>query len=307
MDEVIEVKGLVKRFGPLTAVDDVSFTVYRGEVFGILGPNGAGKTTTLEILEGLQSPTSGQTLVLGVDTQRDPAAVKERIGVQLQASAYFDYLTLTEILTLFGSFYHRRISSTELLRRFRLTDKAKTTLKKLSGGQKQRFTVAASLVNDPELVILDEPTTGLDPQARRNLWQLIQEIHSEGKTIVLTTHYMEEAQALCDRVAILDMGHIVAMDTPLNLLRSLGSPYVVKLVTSQPLPPNESEGLRGSPEDVLLANGNSYQLRVKNAPEALARVMRWAASRDVTLEHLEVVAATLEDVFLELTGKELRD
>ena len=214
MKDVIEVQGLVKRYGSLTAVDNISFTVRQGEIFGILGPNGAGKTTTLEIIEGLQLPTSGSTVVLGVDTQQNPTAVKERIGIHLQSSAYFDYLTLNEILVLFGSFYRRRINSRELLEKVDLLEKAGTMVKHLSGGQKQRFTVATSLVNDPEIVILDEPTTGLDPQARLNLWQLIQQIHSEGKTIVLTTHYMEEAQALCNRVAIMDMGRIVALDTP---------------------------------------------------------------------------------------------
>ena len=235
MEEVIEVQGLVKRFGPLTAVDNVSFTVYRNDIFGILGPNGAGKTTTLEVIEGLQRPTSGRTLVLGVDTHQEPEKVKERIGVQLQASAYFDFLTLDEILTLFGSFYQRSIPSRDLLAKVGLQDKAGTTLKKLSGGQKQRFTVAASLVNDPDLVILDEPTTGLDPQARRNLWQHIQQIHSSGKTVVLTTHYIEEAQVLCNRVAIMDVGRLVALDTPTNLLRSFGSPYAVNLVRSRPV------------------------------------------------------------------------
>jgi ABC-2 type transport system ATP-binding protein len=307
MDTVIEVRGLVKRYGRLTAVDNVSFTVRRGEILGILGPNGAGKTTTLEIIEGLQRPTSGRTLVLGVDTHQDPSVVKERIGVQLQASAYFDYLTLEEILTLFGSLYSRRIASRELLAKVGLLDKAGSTMKKLSGGQRQRFTVAASLVNDPELVILDEPTTGLDPQARRNLWQLIRQIHSDGKTVVLTTHYMEEAQALCGRVAIMDRGRMVALDTTTNLLRGLDLPYLVKLVTSRPLSQTEAEGLRSSAADVVAMDGSSYQLRVKDPHQAMARMMEWAASRDVTLEHLEVIPATLEDVFLELTGRELRD
>ena len=307
MEAVIEVDGLVKRYGSLTAVDNISFKVYRGEVFGILGPNGAGKTTTLEIIEGIQSPTAGRTLVLGVDTRRDPREVKESIGVQLQASAYFDYLTLDEILTLFGSFYRRRIPARELLKNIGLLDRAGATLKKLSGGQKQRFTVAASLVNDPELVVLDEPTTGLDPQARRNLWQLIEQIHGDGKTVVLTTHYMEEAQALCGRVAIMDMGRVVALDTPTNLLRRLALPYVVKLVPSRSLEPHEAEGLKGSPDDVVVTYDHSCHLRVRNAQQALGRVLKWAESRDVALEHLEVVPATLEDVFLELTGKELRD
>ncbi len=307
MDDVIQVRGLVKRYGPLTAVDGISFTVHRGEVFGILGPNGAGKTTTLEVIEGLQSPTAGETAVLGVDTRRDPQQVKGRIGVQLQASAYFDFLTLHEILTLFGTFYPRRIPADELLEVVGLADRSGTTLKKLSGGQKQRFTVAASLVNDPEVVILDEPTTGLDPQARHNLWDLIRQIHSDGRTVVLTTHYMEEAQALCDRVAIMDAGRIVALDTPSGLLLRIERPHSVKLSTARELSPQEVEALRPSPEDELTANGASCELRVKDASQTMAHVLEWASDSGITLEHLEVVPSTLEDVFLELTGKELRD
>ena len=307
MDEVIQVRGLVKRYGPLTAVDGISFTVHRGEVFGILGPNGAGKTTTLEVIEGLQSPTAGETSVLGVDTQRDPQQVKGRIGVQLQASAYFDFLTLHEILTLFGTFYPRSIPADELLEVVGLADRSRTTLKKLSGGQKQRFTVAASLVNDPEVVILDEPTTGLDPQARHNLWDLIRQIHSNGRTVVLTTHYMEEAQVLCDRVAIMDAGRIVALDTPSGLLLRVEKPYSVKLSTTRELSPQEVDALRPTPGDELTANGVSCELRVKDASQTMAHVLEWASDTGITLEHLEVVPSTLEDVFLELTGKELRD
>ena len=221
MTEAIRVENLVKKFGSLVAVDDISFSVEQGEIFGILGPNGAGKTTTLEIIEGLQQPSDGRTSVLGMDSQRESLAVKERIGVQLQASAYFEYLTLTEILDLFGRFYSKRLSSPELLERVGLLDKAKSTISKLSGGQRQRFAIAATLINDPEVVFLDEPTAGLDPQARRNLWEFIQAIHRDGCTVVLTTHYMEEAQFLCRRVAIMDQAKIVAMDTPDNLIRSL--------------------------------------------------------------------------------------
>ena len=307
MNEVIQVRGLVKRYGSLTAVDGVSFTVQRGEVFGILGPNGAGKTTTLEIIEGLQPPTEGETRVLGVDTRRDPLRVKGRIGVQLQASAYFDYLTLHEILTLFGTFYPRRVPADELLDAVGLADRSRTTLKKLSGGQKQRFTVAASLVNDPEVVILDEPTTGLDPQARRNLWELIRQIHTNGKTVVLTTHYIEEAEALCHRVAIMDAGRIVALDTPSGLLLRIERPYSVKLSTARGLSPQEMESLRPTPDDVLTADGVSCELRVKDAPQAMAHILAWASNGGIALDRLQVVQATLEDVFLELTGKELRD
>lgn len=306
METVIEVNNLVKRYGSITAIDDISFSVSRGEIFGILGPNGAGKTTTMEIIEGLQKPTSGSTLVLGIDTQREQNKIKERIGVQLQASAFFDLLTLKEILTLFGSFYKKSVPYEDLLTKVGLGDRSGSTLKKLSGGQKQRFTFAASLVNDPALVILDEPTTGLDPQARRNVWQLIREIHADGKTVVMTTHYMEEAEVLCDRVAIMDAGHIAALDTPLNLLDSLAAPQVLKVVTSRPLVANEIEGLKTSPDDTLGGDGTTYQIQVKNGPAALVHVMDWSVGRDVTIEHLELVSATLEDVFLKLTGKELR-
>ena len=180
-------------------------------------------------------------------------------------------------------------------------------MKKLSGGQKQRFTVAASLVNDPEVVILDEPTTGLDPQARRNMWELVRQINLDGKTVVLTTHYMEEAEALCDRVAIMDEGQIVALDTPVNLLRRLDAPYTLKLVVSEPLSTQDAEQLREVSYDVATGDGLSYELKVKDAPDALARVLQWSNQQAVTLEHLELLPATLEDVFLDLTGKGLRD
>ena len=189
-DNVIQVQGLVKRFGTLTAVDGVSFAVERGEIFGILGPNGAGKTTMLECIEGLQKADAGNALVLGMNALEQPEKVKDRVGVQLQASAYFERLTLTEILKLFGKMYSRREEPEKLLEMVELTEKANDVVKVLSGGQKQRFTLAASLVNDPEVVFLDEPTAGLDPQARRNVWEFIERMHSEGRTIVLTTHYM---------------------------------------------------------------------------------------------------------------------
>ena len=219
--KIIQVKDLRKSYGDLIAVDGISFSVSSGEVFGILGPNGAGKTTTVEILEGMRTADSGTALVNGIDVRKDPRAVKRVIGIQLQSSAYFERLNLTEILDVMASLYHRAIDASALLNKVQLADRAKAQFKDLSGGQKQRFSIAATLVNDPVLLFLDEPTTGLDPQARRHMWELVKQFQSEGRTVLLTTHYMEEAEELCNRVAIMDHGKIVAMDRPEALVESL--------------------------------------------------------------------------------------
>ncbi len=217
----IQVEDLSKNYGPICAVDRVSFSVKAGEVFGILGPNGAGKTTTVEMLEGMRTPDKGIARINGIDIRDNPRAVKSMIGIQLQSTSFFDRLTLSEILDVFGSLYHRKVDSIELLRRVELEDRAKSTFKELSGGQKQRFSVASTLVNDPLVLFLDEPTTGLDPQARRHMWELVKGFKTQGRTVLLTTHYMEEAEELCDRVAIMDQGRIVALDTPQVLVDSL--------------------------------------------------------------------------------------
>jgi len=222
MESIIQVNNLVKKYGRLTAVDSISFNVQRGEIFGLLGENGAGKSTTLEMIEGLRRPTSGSISILGHNPTSELNMIKEKIGVQLQSSAYYEHLTLAEILDLFGGFYPKHLKSGELLAMVKLEAKAKSFVGKLSGGQKQRFSIVASLVNDPEVVFLDEPTTGLDPIARRNLWGLITTIRNQGKTVILTTHYMEEADDFCDRIAIIDHGKIVTMDTPANLKAALG-------------------------------------------------------------------------------------
>ena len=307
MDEAVRVEGLVKRFGSLVAVAGISFTVLQGEIFGIVGPNGAGKTTTLEIIEGLQKPTQGKVTVLGLDILDQPAKVKARIGVQLQSSAYYDHLTLKEVLALLGTFYPTRVSPDALLERVGLLDKADSRVKQLSGGQKQRFTVAASLVNDPELVILDEPTTGLDPQARRNLWELVRDIHQGGATVILTTHYMEEAETLCHRLAIMDQGQLMAVDTPRNLVSQLEGTYTVKLVVANPLTEFQMASLNGSVEVVQALEGNAYLLRLQNTPLALGAILDEIVRSKISLEHLEITPVTLEDVFLQLTGNEFRD
>ena len=315
MERAVQVENLVKRFGSFTAVDGVTFAVDRGEVFGILGPNGAGKTTTLEIIESLQKPTEGRVSVLGLDVQSHAAEVKARIGVQLQASAYYDYLTLKEILALLGSFYPTRVRPETLLERVGLLDKAASRTGELSGGQKQRFAVAASLVNDPELIILDEPTTGLDPQARRNLWGLIKEVNQRGVTVVLTTHYMDEAEHLCGRLAIMDHGQILALDTPRNLINQLKASYTVKLTMDKPMTVAQLEALKGGVEVIQSGETageepgteHTYLLRLTNGPSALKNMLDEIATAELGLENLQITPVTLEDVFLELTGSELRD
>ena len=304
---VISVEGLSKRYGDLSAVDGVSFGVRRGEIFGILGPNGAGKTTTLECIEGLVKPTSGKTAVLGIDTQRQPETVKERIGVQLQASAYFDNLTLKEILDLFGMFYRRRVEPIALLERVNLADRANTTVAKLSGGQKQRFTIAATLVNDPNVVFLDEPTTGLDPQARRSLWEFVQEMNADGRTVVLTTHYMEEAEFLCDRIAIMNGGKIVALDTPANLVRSLPVPYEIKIRIDgiDGAQSTDELGALASVQEAIADGGGAVRLLSADASATVPSLMEWAGRTGAALTHLEVMPANLEDVFLHITGRAL--
>jgi ABC-2 type transport system ATP-binding protein len=218
---IISVSGLKKSYASLVAVDDISFEVTRGEIFGMLGPNGAGKTTTIEILEGMRSTDSGNALVGGFDVQRDPKKVKSIIGVQLQASAFFDHLSVSETIRLYGELYGERVDVDAILEEVELTDRRKAYFNHLSGGQKQRLSIAVALVNKPQVLFLDEPTTALDPQARRHMWDLIQRIRSTGTTIMLTTHYMEEAEEICDRVAIMDQGKIVQMDTPDVLIERL--------------------------------------------------------------------------------------
>ncbi|HAL56394.1 MAG TPA: ABC transporter ATP-binding protein [Bacteroidetes bacterium] len=220
-DVVLDVQNLSKRYGQLLAVNGISFSVRRQEIYGILGPNGAGKTTTLEMIETLRPIDSGTVILDGIDVRKEPKKVKRLIGVQLQSSAFFDKLTLVELLSLFGEMYGRRVDPLLLLDEVELRDKASSQAAQLSGGQKQRFSIAAALVNDPVVLFLDEPTTGLDPQARRHLWGVIKRIRSEGKTIVLTTHYMEEAEELCDRVAIMDHGKIITQSAPQLLIDDL--------------------------------------------------------------------------------------
>ncbi len=216
--KIIEVKNLTKKYGALTAVDDISFDVYEGEIFALLGPNGAGKTTTMEIMETLREQTSGEVIVCGLSVASHKEEVKKIIGVQLQQSGFYPNLNLIELINLFAGLYNVKVNPMEILEKVDLTDKAKSIYGKLSGGQKQRFSIATTIINTPKIIFLDEPSTGLDPQARRNLWDLIQSIRAEGTTVMLTTHYMDEAEKLCDRVGIIDLGKIIEMDSPDNFI-----------------------------------------------------------------------------------------
>lgn len=218
---IISVKDLVKHYGHFEAVKGISFDVYEGEIFGLLGPNGAGKSTSLEIIETLRSKTSGEVWVNGFNLDKDPNSIKQAIGVQLQTSGFYPGLNLVELIDLFAGLYNRKIKARDLLKLVNLEDKAKSKYKDLSGGQKQRFSIATTLINDPKIIFLDEPTTGLDPQARRNLWDLIKDIRAKGTTVIITTHYMDEAEVLCDRIAIIDSGRIIALNTPDQLIDDL--------------------------------------------------------------------------------------
>ena len=218
---IISGQDLVKNYGSFEAVKGISFEVYEGEIFGLLGPNGAGKSTTLEIIETLRDKTSGRVIVNGFDLDKAPNSIKKIIGVQLQTSGFYPGLNLVELIDLFAGLYNRKVDALQLLDKVSLRDKAKSKVKDLSGGQKQRFSIATTLINDPKIVFLDEPTTGLDPQARRNLWELVKQIRSAGTTVIMTTHYMDEAEFLCDRVAIVDSGRIVAMASPDRLIDDL--------------------------------------------------------------------------------------
>lgn len=307
----VVVENLVKDFkqrdgSTVRAVNGISLHVEPGEIFGFLGPNGAGKTTSLEIMEGLQRPTSGSARVLGLDSDKQAQALKERIGIQLQASAYFEYLTLREIIDLFGAFYPKRLPADDLLARVNLTDKANALVKQLSGGQAQRFSIVASLLNDPEVVFLDEATTGLDPRARREIWDLIRRIRDDGKTVVLTTHYMEEAQTLCDRIAIIDRGNIVATDTPHGLIQGLGAAYRIVFDVSSPVDLGPTASLPGVVDAApVVGRPGAHQLRVERPSQTLPGLLAWAEGQGVELVDLQILPSTLEDVFLVLTGRGL--
>ena len=299
---VVTVDNLHKHYGDVKAVDGISFEVRSGEIFGTLGPNGAGKTTTVECIEGLRIPDEGQIHVFDLCVGPQTSAIKARIGVQLQATALYPRLTVRETLDLFAGFYARHRSVDELIDIVSLKDRSKALVKGLSGGQQQRLSVALALVNDPEIVFLDEPTLGLDPQARRNAWGLITTMRSEGKTIFLTTHYMDEAERLCDRVAILDHGQIIALDRPEALIEQHFQERAV-VFEAEVVDEETLERLPGVTH--LRHDGPEVTLYTTDAPATLADLV--SRNGSVGLSDLHVRRATLEDVFLKLTGRRLRD
>jgi ABC-2 type transport system ATP-binding protein len=307
-EAVIEIHGLVKRYGDFVAVGGVDLTVYRNEIFGILGPNGAGKTTTLEMVEGLREPDAGSVVVAGIDVARDPTAVKRIIGVQLQTTALFDHLTVRELIELFAALYGVRASQTrvdELIGLVTLEEKAGARVNQLSGGQKQRLSIALAMVNDPVILFLDEPTTGLDPQARRNLWDVIRALRGAGKTIVLTTHYMEEAEVLCDRLAIMDHGQIIAQDTPRALIQSLDQAATIRARMDRDVDLSALEQLPGVTSATV--DGDQLELHTNDLAGTLAALLSLAGRLGLRLDNLSTASATLEDVFLAYTGRSLRE
>ena len=305
---VISVSELRKYYGDVKAVDGVSFEVEAGEVFGILGPNGAGKTTTLEMMEGLRKPDSGSIVIDGVPVWPNPGLTKKFIGVQLQSTALFDYLSVAEMLRLFGSFYNVKLSDAQVdsfLEMVSLSEKITSRVKELSGGQQQRLSIALALVNEPKVIFLDEPTTGLDPQARRRLWEVIAGISSSGRTIVLTTHYMEEAETLCRRVAVMDEGRVVILDTPARLIQSLGAKAKITFTTNPEYAAADLAARMNLPELTQVEGSNV--LYAKDAQTSVLAVLSAAGEQAITIENLTVSGANLEDVFLHHTGKGLRD
>ena len=304
MAAAITAENLRKVYGNLVAVDSIAFEVHEGEIFGMVGPNGAGKTTTIECIEGLRRPDGGSVQVLGMDPQQDGYGLRERIGVQLQESTLPDRIKVWEALDLFAAFYQQSVDWRPLLGQLSLDEKRNASFGKLSGGQKQRLFIALALLNDPDLVFLDELTTGLDPQARRAMWDLVRNIRQRGKTVFLTTHFMEEAELLCDRVAIMDHGTIVALDTPENLISSLGTENRVVFVAAGRLDEGRLQALPGvsriervGERVVVHGQGDGLVSSVVNALEA----------GGVRFRDLRTEQATLEDVFLALTGQQMRD
>lgn len=311
---IIEVRGLRKKYGSFTAVDGIQFQVRKGEIFGLLGPNGAGKTTTMEMIEGLRQPDEGSAIVAGYDTRTDLKKVKAVIGVQLQSTSLFELLKVKEITKMYASFYEQAVPIEPLLDSMILGEKMNDRVKYLSGGQKQRLAIALALVNDPEVVFLDEPTTGLDPQARRTLWDIILRMRGEGKTVVLSTHYMDEAQLLCDRICLMDRGKIIALDTPRNLISHINSESAIEFRI-----PDQQAWDDGRKQSILTEmqtlggvrlaefRKDTYILYSDRLQQTLTEFIQKTDELEITFADLLTRTATLEDVFIHMTGRSLRE
>jgi ABC-2 type transport system ATP-binding protein len=304
---IIIVDHLVKHYGSIKAVDDVTFRVKQGEIFGMLGPNGAGKTTTVEIIEGLRSADSGGVSVMGLDVSKVPNKIKQKIGIQLQAPSLLPLLKVEEILDTFAGFYQNHLLVEDVLELLSLRESRAVLVKNLSGGQQQRLSVAMAFINDPEIAFLDEPTTGLDPQARRGLWSVIEDMRSKGKTMFLTTHYMEEAERLCDRVAIIDYGKIIALGTPEHLI---GEHFKEKAIQFEIDNPPSQAVMRDFPGATQVAiDANEVVIYSNNIPTTMSALLQFAENEGLArqLKDLHIREATLEDVFLKLTGRKIRE
>jgi ABC-2 type transport system ATP-binding protein len=303
-DIMVDVRNLVKSYHRKKAVNDISFTVEQGEIFGVLGPNGAGKSTTLEMIEGIRTPDSGTVILAGLDIRRKKRAVQGIIGVQLQATALFPELTLLETLRFFSSLYPKGMDPQQLLSEVRLEEKARDHPQNLSGGQRQRLALALALVNDPKVIFLDEPTAGLDPQSRRMLWDIVLKLREAGKTILITTHYMDEAQILCDRIAIMDGGQIIALDTSAGLINRRGAQATIDCRLDEK---TTSSDIRELPGVSGVRNANErFTIYTTEMQPTLEALLTYATQRNIPMTDLQVRTPGLEDVFLDLTGRELR-
>jgi ABC-2 type transport system ATP-binding protein len=305
-DAVISVAGLRKSYGTLEAIRGIDFAIHQGEVFGLLGPNGAGKTSTVEILEGLRPRSGGEVRVLGFDPEKQKAQLKDRIGVCLQATNLPEKMRVREAMEVFSSFYTRHVDSIQLLKRLQLDEKSDAFYSTLSGGQKQRLALALALLNDPALLFLDEPTTGLDPQVRAEIHLLLEELRQENRTILLTTHYIEEAERLCDRVAIVDAGKIIAMDTPAKLQQQSRAASTIEITCDRAIPeprPVWTDSLQSKVD----ASGKTLTVVSRRPASTLVDLIKWVDAKGLELVDVHLKKPTLEDVFIELTGKRLRD
>ncbi len=306
-DLAISARGLRKSYGALEAVKGLDFEVYTGEVFGLLGPNGAGKTSTVEILEGLRPRSGGDVTVLGFDPDRQKKALKDRIGVCLQATNLADKITVLEAMELFGSFYTKRVDGDALLRRLQLWEKRDAGYATLSGGQKQRLALALALINDPQMLFLDEPTTGLDPQVRLEIRDLVEELRAEKRTILMTTHYIEEAERLCDRVAIMDDGVIIAIGSPRELQEKSATQSSVEISLGQPFPPGDLPAWPEAVRAVVSEDRRTLTVSSSKAAKTLVEMIKSIDAQGLEITDVHLKRPTLEDVFIELTGKRLRE